>query len=100
LSRQRAMDMAMVTGMGTVITGMIMGPGGLMAGIMGMTMIGIIVVPGELTLAVMVLVGIRVTERMSPQGMAITLIPTSASPQDTAGIHAPIIMAIRGVRSS
>ena len=35
-----------------------------------------------------VVVGIRVTESMPAQAMAITLIPTSALPRDTAGIHA------------
>jgi hypothetical protein len=96
------MAMAMVTGMVAMI-GMIMGPGGLTVGAMGMAMIGMImgpgigmiVGPGGLTVVAMGMVGIRVTERMSPQGMAITLTPTSATPQGTAGIHAPIItMAI------
>jgi hypothetical protein len=42
-----------------------------------------------------VMVGIRVTEHMLAQVMAITPIPTNALPQGTAGIHAPIMtMAI------
>jgi hypothetical protein len=81
----------MVMAMGMAIAGMIMDPSGLTVGAMGMTMIGVIVGLGGLTMADTVLAGIRVTERM-PQGTAITLIQTNASPQATAGIHAPIII--------
>jgi hypothetical protein len=71
-----------------------MDQGGLTVGAIAMT-IGMIVGPGGRTVGVMVLVGIRVTGRMSPQGMGITLTPTSATPQGMAGIHAPtIIMGI------
>ena len=80
------------TGMATIA----MDQGGLTVGAMVMT-IGMIVGPGGPTVEVMVLVGILVTERMSPQVMGITLIPTSATPQDTAGIHAPII--IMGIKA-
>ena len=85
----------MAMAMGTVVmvtAGTIMGLAGLTVGAMGMTMIGMIVGPGGPTVGVMALVGIRVTERMSPQGMGITLTPTSVTPQGTAGIHAPIII--------
>jgi hypothetical protein len=65
-------------------------------GMVGMTMIGMIMGPGGSTVVVGVVVRIRVTECLWDQVMVITLIPTSATPQGTAGIHAPIItMAIR-----
>ena len=68
---------------------------GLTGGATETTMIGMIVGPGGLTVGGMVLVGIRVTERTTPPSMVITLIPTSATPQGTAGIHVPtIIMGI------
>ena len=88
----------MVTGMvGMATIGMIMGPGGPTVEIMGMTTIGMIVGRGGLMAGATVLVGILATAPMSPQGMAITLIPTSASPQGMAGIHAPITtMATEG----
>src|SRR6476469_3108152 len=89
------MVIPMATGMVAMI-GMIMDPDGLTVVAMGMAMIGMIMGPGGLTVVAAVLVGIRATERMSPQGMAITLTPTTATPPDTAGIHAPtIIMSIR-----
>ena len=83
--------------MGMAITGMIMDQGGPTVGTMAMTTIGTIMGPGGLTVVTVVLVGIRVTERMSPQGMAITLTPTSVTPRGTAGIHAPII--IMGIKA-
>jgi hypothetical protein len=70
---------------------------GLTAGTMAITTIGMIMGLDGLTVLAVVLVGIRVTERMSPQGMGITLIPTSATPRGTAGIHAPII--IMGIKA-
>ena len=84
---------------GRIITmGMGMIIDGLTVGTMAITTIGMIMGPDGLTVpAAVVLVGIRVTERMSPQGMAITLIPTSATPRGTAGIHAPII--IMGIKA-
>ena len=66
------MDMA--TGM-DMVTGMI-----------GVTTMGMITDPGGRT--ILMVAGIRVTESMPPQVMAIMLIPTSASHRDTAGIHA------------
>jgi hypothetical protein len=99
------MGTAMVTGImdtgmvGTTIivmatTGMI----GLTVGAMEIATGMMIAGRGLLTVEEMVLVGIRVTVRMSPLGMAITLIPTSASPLGMAGIRAPIIiMAIRSL---
>jgi hypothetical protein len=63
-----------------------------------MAIIGIMAIIGRggRTVATMVPVGIRVTELMSLQGMAITLIPASATTL-AVGIHAPTItMAIRG----
>ena len=105
--------MATVTGMVAMI-GMIMDPDGLTMGAMGMAMIGrdqggptvgamamttigMIMGPGGLTVVAVVLVGIRVTEGMSPQGMGITLTPISVTPRGTAGIHAPII--VMGIRA-
>jgi hypothetical protein len=68
---------------------------GLTAGTMAITTIGMIMGLDGLTVLV-VLVGIQVTERMSPRGMAITLIPTSVTPRGMAGIRAPtIIMGIK-----
>ena len=64
---------------------------------MAITTIGMIMGLDGLTVLAVVLVGIRVTERMSPQGMGITLTPTNATPQGTAGIHAPII--IMGIKA-
>ena len=92
------MGMAEVTGMvGMTTIGMIMRPGGPTVGIMGMTTIEMIVGRGGLMAGATVLVGILATALMSPQGMAITPIPFSASPQGTAGIHAPITtMATKG----
>jgi hypothetical protein len=49
---------------------------GLTVGAMRMTMIGIFVDPGGLTGEVMVMVDILHTERLSPRGTAITLVPT------------------------
>ena len=69
------------------ITGMI----GLMVGAMGIAMIGTMIAgPDGLTVAVMVLVGIRGTERMPGQGTAIR--PTNVSTHATDGIRA---LAIR-----
>jgi len=69
---------------------------GLTAGTIAIMTIGMIMDPDGLTVLAGVLVGIRVTERMSPQDMGITRTPTSATPLAMAGIHAPIIiMAIR-----
>jgi hypothetical protein len=86
----------MITGMvTTAMVTMIMGLGGLTVVAMVITMIGMIMDPGGLTVLAVVLVGTRVTERMPPQAMGITLIPTSATPPATAGIHAHIIMGIR-----
>jgi hypothetical protein len=79
------------------ITGMI----GLTVGAMEIATGMMIAGPGLLTVEEVVLVGIRVTVRMSPLGMAITLIPTGALPLGMAGIRAPlIIMATRSKRIS
>jgi hypothetical protein len=58
---------------------------------MAITTIGMIMGLDGLTAPAGVLVGIRVTERTSPRGMAITLIPTNVTPRGMAGIHALII---------
>jgi hypothetical protein len=66
----------------------------------GKATVGVVMDVGGLTVEAMgkvgaVMVGIRVTEHMLAQVMAITPIPTNALPQGTAGIHAPIMtMAI------
>ena len=100
LSHQRTITMAMAMGMviGMIITTMGIGMiiDGLTMGTIGITTIGMIMDPDGLTVLAVVLVGIRVTERMSPRGMALTLIPASAIPRGMAGIHAPtIIMGIK-----
>ena len=79
------------------ITGTIMVPGGPITETTAIAMIGIVDPVGRIV-GVMVLVGIRVMERMSPRGMATTLTPTSVTTRRMAGIHAPII--ITGIRSS
>ena len=92
------MAMGMVIGM--IITTMEIGMiiDGLTVGIIAITTIGMIMGLDGLTVLAVVPVGILVTERMSPRGMAITLIPTNATPRGTAGIHAPII--IMGIRAA
>ena len=91
-----AMAMGMVIGMIITTMGIGMIIDGLTAGTMAITTIGMIMGLDGLTALARVLVGIRVTERMSPRGMAITLIPTSVTPRGMAGIHAPtIIMGIK-----
>ena len=81
--------MSITMGIGMIIDG-------LTAGTMAITTIGMIMGLDGLTVLAVVLVGIRVTERMSPQGMAITLIPTSVTRRGMAGIHAPTtIMGIK-----
>jgi hypothetical protein len=62
----------------------------------GKAAVGVVMDVGGLTVEAMgmvgaVVVGIRVTEHMSAQVMAITPIPTNALPQGTAGIRAPIM---------
>src|SRR5690242_4833137 len=98
LSHQQTITMAMVIGM-IIITmqiGMIITMGiiidGPTAGTMVITTTGMIMDLDGLTVLAVVPVGIRATERMSPQGMAITLTPTSVTPRGTAGIRAPIII--------
>jgi hypothetical protein len=90
--------MGMVIGMIITAMGIGMIIDGLTAGTMAITTIGMIMDPDGLTVLAVVPVGTRATERMSPHGMGITLTPTSATPQGTAGIHAPII--IMGIKVS
>jgi hypothetical protein len=81
------MGMVGTTIMVMATTGMI----GLMVGAMGIAMIGTMIAgSGGLIVAVMVLVGIRGTERMPGRGTALR--PTNVSTHATAGISA---LAIR-----